>query len=241
MFFDIKKIKQLKKNYGMKKIIFFSLLAIILVSCEGCDPINPPEPPPVVVTVKKFTVTTNVIGGHGTVSPSFVVVDSGKTVKLNVSPEFGYLVDTIKVNNTPLPTSTEVTLEVTSDKKVDISFKYKYEKGTPEWYLTQFVWVESGNFMFYNDIWYDFTIKDPLLISKFWWNPDGTYNQEWNNRKIKGSWSFDKTANPIILIATSRFDSKIEFTDSTKMTLSFKNGNTDNKVTYSNDGIRRFK
>ncbi len=227
----------------MKKIFFFSLLAIFLVSCDGGDPIiNPPEPPPV-VTIKKFTVTTNVIGGHGTVSPSFVTVDSGKIITLNVSPEFGFLVDSIRVNNVsiPLPTSTEVTLEVNSDKKVDVTFKYKYEKGTPEWYLTQFVWVESGHFSFINGIWWDFTTKDPLLISKFWWNPDQTYYQEWNNRKIKGSWSFNKTTNPIILIADGRFDSSVEFTDSTKMSLSFKNGETLTKVTYSNDGIRRFK
>ncbi len=227
----------------MKKIFFFSLLAIFLVSCDGGDPIiNPPEPPPV-VTIKKFTVTTNVIGGHGTVSPSFVTVDSGKIITLNVSPEFGYLVDSIRVNNVsiPLPTSTEILLEVTSDKKVEVTFKYKYEKGTPEWYLTQFVWVESGLFIWVNNIWWDFTTKDPLLISKFWWNPDGTYNQEWNNRKIKGNWSFDKTKNPIVLIATSRFDSSIEFTDSTKMTLTYKKGEGIDKTTYSNNGIRRFK
>ena len=227
----------------MNKIFFFSLLAIFLVSCDGGDPIiNPPEPPPV-VAIKKFTVSVNVIGGHGTVSPSFVVVDSGNTVTISIYPEVGYLVDTIKVNKVSLPlsTSTEVTLEVNSDKKVDLSFRYKYAEGTPELYLTQFVWVESGSFTFYNGIWYDFTTNDPLYISKFWWNPDGTYNQEWNNRKIKGLWYFNKTTNPIILVAEGRYDSKIEFTDSTKMTLSFKHGELPTRVTYSNDGVRRFK
>ena len=227
----------------MKKIFFFSLLAIFLVSCDGGDPIiNPPEPPPV-VTIKKFTVSVNVIDGHGTVSPSFVVVDSGNTVTISIYPEVGYLVDTIKVNKVSLPlsTSTEVTLEVNSDKKVDLSFRYKYAEGTPEWYLTQFVWVESGSFSLIDSIWYDFTTNDPLYISKFWWNPDGTYNQEWNNRKIKGLWYFNKTTNPIVLVADGRKDSRVEFNDSTKMTLSYENRNVIEKATYSNDGIRRFK
>ena len=213
------------------------------MSCDGGDSIiNPPEPPPV-VAIKKFTVSVNVIDGHGAVSPSFVVVDSGNTVTISIYPEVGYLVDTIKVNKVSLPlsTSTEVTLEVNSDKKVDVTFRYKYEKGTPEWYLTQFVWVESGHFSFINGIWWDFTTKNPLLISKFWWNPDGTYNQEWNNRKIKGNWSFNKTTNPIVLVADGREDSRVEFTDSTKMTLSFKHGELPTRVTYSNDGVRRFK
>ena len=227
----------------MKKIFFFSLLAIFLVSYVGCDEtINPPEPPPV-VAIKKFTVSVNVIDGHGTVSPSFVVVDSGNTVTLSIYPEFGYLVDTIKVNKVSLPlsTSTEVALEVNSDKKVDISFRYKYAEGTPEWYLTQFVWVESGRFSFVDGTWWDFTIKDPLLIGKFWWNPDGTYQREWNNRKAKGWWYFNKTTNPIILVAEGRSDSSVEFSDSTKMTLFFKAGEVEEKVSYSNDGTRRFK
>ncbi len=227
----------------MKKIFFFSLLAIFLVSYVGCDEtINPPEPPPV-VAIKKFTVSVNVIDGHGTVSPSFVVVDSGNTITLSIYPEFGYLVDTIKVNKVSLPlsTSTEVTLEVTSDKKVDVTFRYKYDEGTPEWYLTQFVWVESGSFSFIDGIWWDFTMTDPLYISKFWWNPDGTYNVEWNNRKAKGWWYFNKNTNPIVLIAEGRFDSKIESIDSVKIVLSYEHGNVTEKVTYSNDGIRRFK
>lgn len=227
----------------MNKIFFFSLLAIFLVSCDGGDPIiNPPEPPPV-VAIKKFTVSVNVIDGHGAVSPSFVVVDSGNTVTLSIYPEVGYLVDTIKVNKVSLPlsTSTEVALEVNSDKKVDISFRYKYAEGTPEWYLTQFVWVESGRFSLIDSIWYDFTTNDPLYISKFWWNPDGTYNQEWNNRKIKGLWYFNKTTNPIVLIAEGRYDSKIESIDSVKIVLSYEHGNVTEKVTYSNDGVRRFK
>ena len=226
----------------MKKLIFFLFLAIILVSCDGCEPINPPEPPPVQI-VKQFTVNAKVIGGHGTVSPVSIKVDSGKYATFKVTPDNGYLVDTIKVNNVVISTTLNCTFAVNSDKNVDVSFKFKYDEGTIEWYFTQFVWVESSWLTYFGDGWYDFT--DDSTKKTYWYDIDGTYDYLFMGVTYKDtslSWSLDKTTDPITLVTGGKYSSKVEFIDSTKMVLTFiDNSGGIDKVTYLNDGVKRFK
>ena len=226
----------------MKKLFFLFITAIVLAAC-ACDPINPPEPPP--VKIKQFTVTVNVIGGHGTVSPLSLKVDSGKYATFKVTPDNGYLVDTIKVNNVVISTTLNCTFAVNSDKNVDVSFKFKYDEGTIEWYFTQFVWVESSHLCNFRDgdIWYDYT--DDSTKMTYWYDTDGKYDALRMGVIYKDtslSWSLDKTTDPITLVTGGKDLSKVEFIDSTKMVLvSLDHSGVINKITYTNDGVRRFK
>ena len=224
----------------MKKLFFLLLVTITLVACNGCEPINPPEPPP--VKIKQFTVTATVIGNNGTISPTSAVVDSGKSIILTITPSNGFVVNTFKVNNIPvlLTSLSYIIYNVPSKQYIEVTFKYKYDEGTPEWYFTQFVWVEISWFSKLGKEWYDFT--DDSTKKTFWYNPDGTCAILFLNNIAYTDWSVDKTTNPITLIVKGGYPAKVDFINSEKMILIFTdNSGVINKITYTNDGVRRFK
>lgn len=223
----------------MKKIIFFLFLTIVLAGCcNSCDPINPPEPPPV-HKVKQFSFVATVIGDNGTVSPTTALVDSGKSIVVTTEPHNDYVVDTFKVNGVPvsLTSLTYVIYNVSSKQNIEVTFKYKYDKGTPEWYFTQFVWVEIVKWLKIGDMWYDFT--DDSLKGILNYNPDGTYDVSSNGMNYHGSWSF----NPATKILTrGEYLLKVDSINDKKMVET----STDNNgiicmITYTNDGVIRFK
>ncbi len=129
---------------------------------------------------------------------------------------------------------------IDSDKKVEVSFRYKYDEGTPEWYLTQYVWVESAWWSLIDSVWWNFTETDPLYISTYCYNPDGTSVQLWNNRTIKANWSFDKNTNPIRLVMERR-ELNVLVLDNKEMVVSIKHGLTTQRIHYKNNGLKRFK
>jgi len=225
----------------MKKLFFFLLTTIILGAFNGCSkPINPPEPPPVVVKVKQFTITATVIGSNGTISPTSAVVDSGKSIILTITPRDGYVVDTFKVNGVPvsLTSLTYVIYNVSSKQNIEVTFKYKYDIGTTEWYLTQFVWVAIANWAKVGDTWYDFT--DDSLKDIFTYNPDGTYDELWNGSNYHGSWSFNPATK--ILTVEGKYPVKVDFIDDKKMVVIFTNNmGIIYMITSTNDGVIRFK
>lgn len=148
------------------------------------------------------------------------------------------------VNNIPvlLTSLSYIIYNVSSKQDVEVTFKYKYEVGTPEWYLTQYVWVEISWFTLIDGYWYNFT--DDSMKSVFTFNPDGTYIQFWNGKDYTGNWYFDKKTNPITLNGVAIYQKKVEYLDDKKLILSFQSGETGiivDKITYTNDGVRRFK
>lgn len=90
--------------------------------------------------------------------------------------------------------------------------------------------------------WYDYT--DDSIKKTYWYNIDGKYDYLFMGVTYKDtslSWSLDKTTNPITLIE-GKYSKKVEFIDSKKMILTFiDNGGFTDRVTYTNDGVRRFK
>jgi len=93
-----------------------------------------------VLPQNRYTIFTT-CGQNGSVLPgSNVIVGEGEDITLTFKPEDGFKVESLKVDGVNVtPTSSLTLSNVTSDKNVEVSFKFKYDEGTPEWYFTQFV------------------------------------------------------------------------------------------------------
>ncbi|MEI6556722.1 MAG: hypothetical protein WCL70_14130 [Paludibacter sp.] len=188
-----------------------------------------------------YTVTAVFDTVRGTVSPKVITIEKGESATFKIIPNSGYLIDSLKYHGNVLPPLDTYTVKnISEDDTFEVKFKYKYEEGTLEWYFTQFVWVESLRFALVNGSWYDFT--DNSIKRIFTYNTDGTYTKILNNDTFNNeTWHFNKNADSTILIISgSIYQEKVEFCDSTKMVLSFINGNATMQITYINDGKRRF-
>ena len=80
-----------------------------------------PTPPPTPVT---YTLTASVDGGHGSVSPTSQIVNKDDTVTLTFTPETGYEIEEVKVNDVVTPVSgNTLTLTMNENKTVIVKFK----------------------------------------------------------------------------------------------------------------------
>ena len=86
-----------------------------------------PTPPPTPVT---YTLTASVDGGHGNVDPTSKTVAKDETVTLTFTPETGYEIEEVKVNDVVTPVS-ENTLTLTMDGDKTVVVKYKATTPTP--------------------------------------------------------------------------------------------------------------
>ena len=80
-----------------------------------------PTPPPTPVT---YTLTASVDGGHGSVTPTSKTVNKDETVTLTFTPETGYEIDEVKVNDVATTVSGN-TLTLTMDRDKTVVVKYK--------------------------------------------------------------------------------------------------------------------
>jgi len=220
----------------LMKNMFFFLTATVLACCvTSCNPVIPP-------VVEKFTITA-IAGPNGTITPSQAIVEKNGSATFKVIPDKGYVIEKLENDGNVLPPlDTYTIMNVSKKDTLKAFFKFKYDEGTPEWYFTQFVWVESKWETLVSGYWYDFT-HDDSTKGTFWYNPDGKFDEMFNNHiNTGGTWSLDKTTDPITLISTGSHPEKVEFCDSTKMVLSFiDNSGFPVKITYTNDGVKRFK
>ena len=77
----------------------------------------------------QYTLTATVDGGHGSVTPTSKTVNKDETVTLTFTPETGYQIDEVKVNNVATPVSgNTLTLTMNENKTVLVKFK---AVGTP--------------------------------------------------------------------------------------------------------------
>ena len=80
-----------------------------------------PTPPPTPVT---YTLTASVDGGHGSVTPTNATKNKDDTVTLTFTPETGYEIDTVKVNDVVTTVSgNTLTLTMDGDKTVVVKYK----------------------------------------------------------------------------------------------------------------------
>lgn len=117
----------------MKNLFFFSLLAIILVGCDGGDPINPP------VIVEKFTITGMINGsiGSGTINPFSQTVEKGKSATFTISPNYGYEIDYLLDDGNKLP---PVNVYTVRDVNKDDTFEVFFKKDSIVWPLINIIW-----------------------------------------------------------------------------------------------------
>ena len=78
----------------------------------------------------QYTLTATVNGGHGSVTPTSKTVNKDETVTLTFTPETGYEIDEVKVNNVTTPVSGN-TLTLTMDGDKTVVVKYKATPPTP--------------------------------------------------------------------------------------------------------------
>ena len=128
----------------MKNLFFFSLLAIILVGCDGGDPINPP------VIVEKFTITGMINGsiGIGTINPFSQTVEKGKSATFTISPNYGYEIDYLLDDGNKLP---PVNVYTVRDVNKDDTFEVFFKKDSIVWPLINIVWNVDSIYVEHED------------------------------------------------------------------------------------------
>jgi len=198
------------------------------VACnDGCDPINPPEPP----VVQKFTVV-GIADSNGSITPSSAIVEKGQSATFTMKPDPGYLIECIKDNGAILaPVSIYTIYNVTKDDTFEVTFK----KDSLLYPLLRITWKEDGTFSLMNGEWVQW--DDPYMeVVNF--NSDGTYSNVWNGGTYQGLWSLDKTKNPAILVYGGNHWT-IEVLTEEKMSISYTNTQgIITRNTYVNGGYK---
>ena len=124
-------------------MVIFSLLAIILAGCDGCDgTINPP------VIVEKFTITGVVNGYGGTINPFSQKVEKGQSATFTISPTYGYEIDYLLDDGYKLPAVNTYTVR---DVNKDDTFEVFFKKDSIVWPLINIVWNVDSIYVEHED------------------------------------------------------------------------------------------
>lgn len=181
------------KSYIMKKRFFlaFFLAVLVLFVVMGCkETIVGPIPP----IVKKYTVET-ISNANGIINPSGKTeVISGKNFDLTITPNPGFKVGLIKVNDIEvvLIGNTYSLTNVNNDYKIEVTFKK-----TLSWYAMQGAWSKDSVIIKENDgTWTHHlsSVKDSVFFL-----PTGRYNiYDSGGTKIigDGDWSISESTTP---------------------------------------------
>ena len=78
----------------------------------------------------QYTLTASVDGGHGSVTPTNATKNKNETVTLTFTPDTGYEIEEVKVNDVATPVSGN-TLTLTMDRDKTVVVKYKSTPPTP--------------------------------------------------------------------------------------------------------------
>lgn len=195
----------------MKNLFFFSLLAIILVGCDGGDPINPP------VIVEKFTITGMINGsiGIGTINPFSQTVEKGKSATFTISPNYGYEIDYLLDDGNKLPA---VNVYTVRDIIENDTFEVFFKKDSIVWPLINITWKLDTIFFKGKDdiVWY-YTRQN--FTDSFY--PDGKIVNVYDGRTTVSKYYLDKS-NLIIKVNTITY--KIESLTEKRMVLSWMMG-----------------
>jgi hypothetical protein len=228
----------------MKNLFFFLLATIILVACDCCEP-ELPKPP---VKVKQFTITT-LVGQNGTITPTNAIVDSLGSATFTITPKFGYVIDTIRNNGKVLPNSDKFTFrDISQNETLSVSFKFTFEKGTPEWFLCQYVWTSVDAIVYdYKVGWYTSTSQINAIYE---YNPNFTMTIEYlGNKYIDYVWSLDKSKNPMLFKRGAKKDAMVDYElisiNEKELFVKYYEDRTPGKemfitVRHTNDGKLRF-
>ena len=74
-----------------------------------------------------YTITATVVGGHGTATPSSPKVNRGASASINITPDAGYHIDSIKDNGVSVTAASPYVINnVTANHTVNVTFSNKY-------------------------------------------------------------------------------------------------------------------
>jgi len=173
--------------------------------------------------LKNFTISANVIGMGGTVSPSGnVTVKESSNQTFTFVPNLGAELKEIKINGTIVSWALSHTFyNVSSDQKLEVSFS---RKDSILWYLGNIVWRLDSTYFYTEEDgmarFYDF---DRNLTWEFL--PNGTCAETVDGNTIYPTWSVNKNVSPAILAfdenTVSPFHFKIERLDKEKLIYSW--------------------
>lgn len=177
------------------------------------------------ITTKQELIISAIAGPNGSIDPSGdVVVIEGEDKTFWISPNAGFLTDTLRIDGQEIALSTSYTFSnVTSNKKIEVTFK----KDSILWPLLNIEWSRDSLYVDNNKHY-----QPEKEILNFY--PGGNYTKFWNGKLYErtgwAGWAVDKTQNPVILTYEGR-SCKIEKISEEKLVFSYIN-EINQKVTH---------
>ena len=165
-----------------------------------------------------YTVTAIYDTTKGTVSPKDTTVEKGKSATFKITPDPGYLIESLKDDGNVLPPIDIYTVRNISEND---TFEVSFKKVSIMWPLLNYTWYQDSLTVLINGNWVDFT-DDPLkIVVNF--NSDGTTKSLYGGNIYDLKWSLDKTYKPVI-INLFGVPNKLEFISEQKIVVSRYNG-----------------
>jgi len=191
----------------MKKLFFLFHATLVLACCAtSCNPVIPP--------VEKFTITA-IAGPNGNVAPSKAIVEKGGSASFKMTPDLGYLIESLKDNGNALPPlDTYTVMNVSSNDSFEVTFK----KDSLLFPLLRITWIQDSWSAFIDGEWVYF--GGPYEVVNF--TADGNFSNSRNNISHNGKWSLDKSKSPAILVYDGRYFTIEELTEK-KMSIYYTN------------------
>ena len=184
----------------MKKFLFFSLITMIMVACDGCGPINPPDPP----TTKEYNITAS-CGPNGSINPKSKVVKSGESFILAIKPDKDYVIDSITLDGVSkvalLSDSSYTISNIKSNHIVKATFRFIFKEKSLSWYLIQGPWYLDSIGVIEKGVWNNYPIfGDPKATQEIYVFYPSSCEEYWNNQIVGygNKWTIDETKNPPI-------------------------------------------
>jgi hypothetical protein len=187
-----------------KLIPWFFILVLGFSSCE--------EDPVVIPTTKKYQVVAS-SGIGGVVTPSTSFVEEGKSLTVNIQPDFGYEIEQLKLDGQNVLCSLKcyTIKEIKKDYLLEVSFKETLKaKAVGRWRLDS---LNIYNYL--TDKWeyhkiYGVAGQDQNLLilspgSAFWGTQDRLHGGSWNLIPEKNQFIFKSEVNQIYKLDDKNF------------------------------------
>ncbi len=199
---------------AIKTLVLVILCLVLLIRCnKGLLPD--------LLVEKNFSIVASA-GAHGKISPSGILsVKANDRPLYTITPDDGYAVSKLKVDNTEQPVANTYQFEsILSNRTIEVSFISKYilslTKGsgsgtlpTP-WHLTNISRYDDHN-NFLDSL---LLAQNPaMLTDSYYYYPNGNievYNKDTNKLIGNGTWSIDENK---IILADGEICIIIELTD----------------------------
>ena len=162
-----------------------------------------------------YTVAAVYDTAKGTVSPKDTTVEKGKSATFKITPDPGYLIESLKDDGNVLPPIDIYTVRNISEND---TFEVSFKKDSIMYPLLSYTWYQDSLTILINGVWEDWS-GNPLKMTV-------NFNSDWTTIISYGGniysdykWSLDKISNPIT-INFGGSSTKLEFISEQKMIIS---------------------